>query len=640
MPITGKLPPLVTELDGDLTGLAHAFEEGTAMAEVYSQDMDRVLSDGFHQAGDSSGRAFHDASQEHFDKLFDDIEEHFSVIEDRSFEFGDHAGGKFSDGFEEEVRRRAPKIGRTAGGGFLSGFSDIGESFQRMMVPLLIGAVVLASPAIGALIASAVAVGLGLGFAALGTIIAIAMLPKIAKSFQKLGDPIRAMFKYAITGAFDDALKGVPAIIRKFLPAIGRGLRAIFDAVAPLIRPLTVAIGQGITEVLGGIGTALTQAMPAVQTWISTIPQIATAFSDMLIKITSDPEALSRFITDAANAMAYLITGTGDLIYDLTEIYEWAVKINDQFPFIGWTSQIEGLKILWDGAVSWIQERWNGLKSWFSQRSADVGNWFSQIPGRVRAVFDKIPGFLDDVWHKILFGIGWLVGRMVRWFLDLPDMLKTALKFLWSALWTSFTGIVSLVGGLAYKAIMAVVNWFKALPGRAKQGFIDFKNAVLNFFKDSPSWLYNAGKDIVRGVIRGVKDLGGWALGEIKDFGKDLIKGFKEGIGSHSPSTKFADAAFSIPQGIVVGIGRGAGMVARAVRNIVPIPSTTGTVSGAMGVRYAAGGGAGGGTVVLDNTIYMDGTAVARGLSAPAQRRGNQSGTTGLGNRPRTGFGT
>lgn len=639
MPVTGKMPPLVTELDGDLSGLAHAFEEGTALAEVYADDMDRILSDGFRQAGDSSGREFRDASQDHFDSLFDDIEKHFSVIEDRSFEFGDRSGGSFSDGFEEEVKRRSPRMGRAAGGGFLSGFSDIGESFQRMMIPLLIGAVILASPAIGALIASAVTVGLGLGFAGLGTIIAVTMLPKIAKEFQKLGAPLRAAFKYSVTGAFDDALKGVPRILRAFIPAFGRGLREIFDAVAPLIRPLALNIGKAVTEILGGIGTSLDQAAPAIQTWISTIPQVAQAFSDMLIRITSDPDALSRFISDAANTVVYLVTGLGDLIYYLTEIYDWSVKINDKFPFIGWTTQIEGAKIAWEGVSTWVKDKWNALGSWFSQRSSDVGKWFSSIPGKVREIFAKIPGFLNELWHKIIFGIGWLAGRMVADFLALPGRIGAALKFLWSALWGYFTAVIKLVGGLAYKAVMAVVDWFKKLPGRAQQGFVDFKNAVFKFFRDSPSWLYNAGKDIVRGVINGIRDMGSWAIGKVKDFGGSLIKGFKEGIGSHSPSTKFADAAFSIPQGIVVGIGRGHDMVQRAVRRIVPVPSSA-AVSGAMGVRYNASGGGSGGSVVLDNTIYLDGTAVARGLSAPAQRRANQSGTTGLGTRPRTGFGT
>lgn len=642
MPLTGKLPPLVTELDGNLDGLARSFEEGTAMAEVYAADMDRILSDGFAQAGDNSGSAFRDASQEHFDRLFDDIEEHFTVLEDRTFEFGDRSGSNFSDGFEEQVRRRAPRFGRAAGNGFLDGFSGIGESFQRMMIPLLIGAVIIASPAIAGIIASAVAVGLGLGFAALGTIIAVAMLPKIAKSFAKLADPIRAMFRYAITGAFDDALKGVPKIIRAFLPAFGQGLRDIFDAVAPLIRPLALNIGKGLTEILGAIGTALKQAGPAIQTWISTIPQVAAAFGEMLVKITSDPEALSRFISDAANALSGLITGLGTLIFQLTEIYDWFVKLNDESPIelIGWSRWTQGLVIAWDAASAWVKDKWNALGAWFSQKSSAVGDWFAQIPVKVKAIFEAIPGFLDDVWHKVLYGIGWLAGQIVVYFMNLPTMLADALKLLWNFFWTSFVNIVTLVAGLAGKAVGAVVDWFRKLPGRVWDGLVEFKNAVFKFFKDSPSWLYNAGADIVRGVINGLRSMKSWAMGIIKDWASSILDGFKDALDIHSPSGAFAEASYGIPQGIVAGVMRGADMVARAVRRVVPVPGSAGTVSGAMGVRYGAAGAGGGGQVVLDNVIYMDSVAVARGLSAPAQRRQTQSGTTGLGNRPRTGFGT
>lgn len=642
MAIGGRLPPLTTHLEGDLDDLAATFKEGTALAEEYALEIDQILTEGMRDTGQNSSNAFRDEAGHGFGQFFDDIDAHMAGISEEMGREGERGGERFSDEFDRSSDRRSRRSGRRFGNGLLAGFSDIGESFQRMMIPLLIGAVILAAPAIGALIGSAVAVGLGLGFAALGTVIAVAMLPKVQKAFAALANPIRAMFKFAITGAFDDALIGVPRIIKTYLPGIGRALRDVFDAVAPLLRPLADNLMQGVDAFINGVAVALQQAGPAVQTWIATIPGMAKAFGDMLVEITKDPEALSRFIGDAATFLEAFLVDSGKLIAWLAEVYDWTVKLNDKSPapFIQNPAQsVEGWKTIWAGFTSWFSGVWASFTGWLSGKWNALLAWLATIPPKVSAFFAGLPDFFIGLWHKILYGVGWMAGQFVLYFLHIPEMLGKAVAFLWDFLWTSFTGIVKLVAGLAYKAVMAVVNWFKALPGRVAEGFTEFKTKVTSFFKNAPSWLYQAGKDLIHGLVSGIKDTLGWAIDKAKSAAHDIASGFKSALGISSPSKLSRGFGRFFMQGFGLGLFDEAPNVRSQFNSLV-----SGMGYNAVGAEMGAGmrsasGGAGGGVAYVETTVNIDGQAAVRAITPAAQRTASRSGPTGLGARPSTGFG-
>lgn len=643
MALGGKLPKLTTELDGDLTGLADAFAEGTAMAKAYAQEMDSTLTKGFSESGTHAGQSFRTETEKGISNTFDDIDKHFASAEKSVSAKGRSLGNKFTDEFDKEFTRGARTIGKRGGEGIFGGIADAFESGQRLLIPLLVGAIILASPAIAALISAAVAVGLGLGFAALGTIIAVAMLPKVQKAFATLADPIRATFKYAITGAFDNALLGVPAIIKKYLPGISHALRDVFDAVAPLLRPLTDNLMQGIDALINAFAVSLDQAQPAIQIFISTIPEMFKVIGDFFVEITKDPEALSRFILDAAHAIEEFIAGSGQVISWLTSVYDWAVKLNDQdFEFIGWTRKIEGLKEGWNAFTAWFSAKWSELEVWVKGKAAAVGNWFASIPGAVGRFIGAIPGFFRDALHAAFYELGFFAGKLVQFWLSLPSLAVKAMRGLWSFFSGWFVLIVSTVAGLAGKAVTAVVNWFKSLPSRTAAGWKAFKAAVVSFFSGAPGWLSNAGRDLVVGLVNGAKGAIGWAVDKAKSIAHSITQGFKDALGIKSPSTVFAEIGGNVVAGFVGGVQRSTAMAHGAVQRLVGGPAGGyGSVTPGAGTRaYATAGAPGGGWGSGDIVVQVDGQTIVRASTPAAQRRAARSGPTGLGFRPATGFGT
>lgn len=642
MAVGGKMPPLVTHLEGDLSDLANTFREGTVLAEEYSAEMDHILTDGMSDAGRDSSGAFRERAGDGFDGFFDDIDAHFGELSAQMHKEGDRAGGEFFDGFDDSSRRNSRRAGRRFGSGFFEGFSDLAESAQRMMIPLLIVAAVAASPVIAAVIASAVTIGLGLGFAALGTVIAVAMLPKVAKAFAKLADPIRNMFKYAVTGAFDNALLGVPKIIAAFLPRFRLALRGIFDAVAPLLKPLITALGQGIGDILVSIGNALTSGQSAILTWINTIPEVAGAIGELIETIAKDPEALSRFIGDAATFLTAFITDSGKVIAWLTGVYDWIVKINDASGGLVINNPariVEGLELGWNEFTSWISGKWDQFTAWLGGKWDGFTAWVAQIPGRIEAFFRAIPGFFIDLGHAILFGIGWTLGQLVKLWLNAPSMLVGALKSLWNFFWGWFLTIVGTVIGLAGKAVSGVIGWFKQLPGRSVDTFKELKTKVIDFFKGAPGWLYNAGKDLIMGLIHGIGGALSWAVDKAKSAAHDIAEGFKSALGIHSPSTLAAGFGRFWMHGFAGGVLGSIDVVRSAWGKVVNTmgAGSYGRVGAEMGARVGTGANLGDGD--REAVVELDGQAVGRALIPSTQRTASRSNTTGLGSRTVLGFG-
>jgi hypothetical protein len=619
----------------------------------------------------------------------------------------------------ERLRKLAKTIapdllqsGHDGGKGFLSGFVDGLSGIGQMMMPLLIGGAILASPAIAALIGSAVAVGLGLGFAGLGGILAYLLLPKVKKAFTKTGQLLMKTLTYAVSGAFDDGLLRANKVFQLFIPQFRKQLRGIFDQLGPMLPGLTEGIAGGIGELLTGIGTAIKQITSngSLQTFIDTIPMVAQAVGDFLVDITKDGPALSRFIYDAANAIVGFLEGAGKVIAWLTGVYNWVVKLNDKGPeFIGWTRKLDWLKQNLPIIGHWFADLWrkivDGVKSvghWFADIGRNVWAWlkgagsaiadwwhsvvafFSALPGQIAAYLSALPGRIRAAFtrgvHEAVYLVGYMAGRVVRFFMDLPGRIATWVTRAWTFVTTAFRNgrdatvrfaqelpgrVASFFSQLwhdvttwaartwtsvvawfrrtrddvihwAADAVNSVITWFRGLPGRAAEQGKAFKDRVLSFFADAGKWLYNAGKDIVRGLVSGLKDMWDWAIDKIKSLAHDLKQGFDDAIGRHSPAKAFVESGVDSARGYIVGVMKGLPQVRQAWRQMmsgIPAPAYAGGVSPAMAqtIGRAPTGGYGGGDVIVDNHIQVDGQTILRVLTKPAQRRKARSGVSGLG---------
>jgi len=640
----GYLPPLVTELKGEIRDLAKTFTEGEGLAEAYSEKMDTTLTEGGHMAGKDMAEGFDSEVKQGMDKTWRDAKGRLRDERGKFVSEGKALGDSLVTGLEDAVNGGsggggggsgggAGRAGRRAGLGFVSQFMDGASMIGQSIVPILIGAAIIAAPAIAAAIGAAIAVILPLAFAGIGAMIAVTMLPQVKKAFGALANPIRAAFKYAVSGAFDDALIGAVKQFGKYIPQFKTGLRGVFDAIAPILKPLADSLGKSITVFLGQLRTTLVQSQPVIMQFLKDLPTIVKSVGDLLVKATEDGPALVRFLSDADHFLSEFLSDTGSVIGWLSGVYDWIVKLNDASPieFLGWSRKIEGAKIAWNAFTAWFKKAWTAAGDWIKNSASNVGNWFSKLPGIVWNFIKSIPGFFVRMWHDVLYYVGFFVGSFVKELMALPGQLWTVIKFLWTSGVDQFKRTFAAFVALAKWAVDHIIAWFESSPGRALAAFKALRDGVVKFFKAAPGWLVQAGKDLLSGLWEGIKSYYGWLIGKVKGVATDLLHGFKDALDMHSPSRAFAEVGRMVVAGFVQGILGDTGDAHAALRGLVGGVGGMSVGGGVAGAAYAGAGGYGGGGVYeVHTTIQVDNATLVRAITPGAQRRKSRSGTSGL----------
>jgi hypothetical protein len=571
------LPPIVTRLLGDASDLIQAFAEAKAAQAAFTKSS-TDMGEKVRSSTTKAGRDVDDFTANIVNKMHAG-ESAAAVLKRRLSEVGDEVvhlrkrlasdsanQGLFVDfkkaGDELSKLRKlaqdiAPdllKSGRKGGQSFVAGFVESMSTMGEYVIPILIGLFVLASPAIAGLIGAAVTVGLGLGFAGAGVLIAALLVPKIKMQFTAAGNELKKALLYAISGSFLPAVRNAMLEFRSYIKGFGVQFRRIFDGLAPALKPLADALGQGITVFLKTIADAIPQIMPALMTFISTIPMVMKAVADFLVKITSNGPALSRFISDAAYAISGFLESAGDVIAWLEGVYLWVVKVNEKFPFTNWSGDVKWIKGilkdlgdfftgLWDSIVAGVESvgRWfaglgKGIWNWIKSIGSAIGGfvtgvlaWFAALPGKISAFFAALPGriagFISQMAHRTAYWVGWMVGRWIRFIMDLPGKVLAVITYVWA--WTTRK---------TSEAIAAVIAEVKALPGQIGRFFSMVWTAVTTWvaktWQSAVLWFGRTKKSIIEHVAAAIsaavaffKGLPARAGTELKSF-KDRVVGF------------------------------------------------------------------------------------------------------------------
>lgn len=590
------LPPVVTQLLGDASDLLRAFAEAKAAQKAFTAGA-TDMSDKVHASTTKAGRDVDEFTDLVVRKMHAG-ESAAAVLKRSMRQLGDevhtlrrrlgtegaHQGlyVEFRRASDELARMRnlarriAPELlegARTAGQRFGLEFAGAFAGMGKMIIPAIIAMIVLASPVIASLIGAAVAVGVGLGFAGIGVLIAALLLPGVKKQFAVIGGNFKKAFLHAVTGGFDDALGHALGEFNRMIPTFGAQLRRIFDSIAPALVPLSDALAVGLKLFLAEMMQIIPQIMPALLTFIQTIPDMMEAVAMFLVAITKDGPALSRFILDAANAIMAFLEGSAKVIAWLEAAYLWIVKLNDAFPIMGWQRQVIGLGIaieavknffvdLWSKIVgaakavgSWFADLGRAIWGWLTDAGGAVADWFNAtvrwfqlLPGRVVGFLASMPARVTAVVsrmaHQALFWVGWLVGQWYRFMTEAPGKIVAAVAFAWAWISRKFS-----------EGVAATIANIRAFPGQVASFFAALWASVTAWvartWSSVTSWFARTRQDMINKILSGInavigffKTLPGRAGAEAKSF-KDRIVAFFSGA---------KDWLFSAGQAIVRGI--------------------------------------------------------------------------------------
>lgn len=248
----------------------------------------------------------------------------------------------------------------------------------------------------------------------------------------------------------------------------------------------------------------------------------------------------------------------------------------------------DNLLKIWENVKKSASEKWGeflsymqGIPNKVSEIIASIGDWFSQLPS------------------KIGFGLGYALGTITKWALDVYEYLKNKIPEIISSVGKWFGGMKDKIGESIDKFFTETLpRWkqnvsnffFENIPeiiSNAADKFMKFKDQVgesigkfitetlpkwkenvisffsnkvpeiikevKGFFGDFKNQMMDVGENIVRGLWDGIENMVGWIGDKISGFVQGVINGFKEGFDEHSPSK----VAFKIGDFWTVGLGNG-----------------------------------------------------------------------------------
>ena len=415
MAADGYLPPLVTELKADVSGLRKGIDDAKAMVKKYKEDVDG-LGEGFKKTkkeSDGAGKGVSDferlvrqkmrsgesavsAARTEWERL------HRVIRETR----GSLAKGGGSDNDHEILKNALKdvaalgsiaadfgiKLGDATGKGLANGAAAGGPYVQTAVAVAIIGAVAIAAPVIGAAIATAVTFGLGIAVLGLGAMI-LKERPKVQKAWEKLTETSSGVFKRSAASLeqpFIQAIKHITREFRKWEPM----LAGIFGASSPLVMPLTEGITGFITGLLPGILQAIVNAQPAFEAFKTGFPLVGQALGEFFRIITENKEDIKLFTDDSMNAIARTILAIAYLISFLVSAYAWIRRTSDSV-ISAVTSITNTIVGWWNSAVEWVRQLFKGLGE------SIMNGIISGVKWRAEAMKNSIVDAVKSAWRAV-----------------------------------------------------------------------------------------------------------------------------------------------------------------------------------------------------------------------------------------------
>ncbi|MGX1908996.1 phage tail protein [Streptomyces phaeochromogenes] len=388
---------------------------------------------------------------------------------------------------------------------------------------------------------------------------------------------------------------GFGGLLQAFLPAsagMTGGLVSMSEAFANwatslkgsegFARFLEMASAGGDT--LGSLASAAVQLLVALGPLIGITTQLATWLAKV-ISATPTPvlTALATVIGTVTVAMklwaiAQALVAARNRIWTATQ---WQLNASMFASPIFWVIAavvaLIAIIVLIATKTTWFQTAWE--YTWNAIKA--VTAWVVSAVGATLAWFGTLPG-------KFAGWIGaakdWVVTKfteMVAWVRGVPGRIGAALGSLLGVLRSSATNAFNAFRAAAVSRATAFVSWVAGLPGRISRGIGSLSGLLVS-----------KGKDVIRGLWNGIKSMGSWLKNQLIGFAKGMIPGpIAKALGISSPSKLMADQIGRwIPAGVAQGVTANAGVLDKAMSNLVTTPTPSMAMGMGAGVGAAVGG--------------------------------------------------
>lgn len=493
---------------------------------------------------------------------------------------GKSFGRRFSNSAGQALGKMGKDLGSKIGPALKSTLSGIGDVIGPVLgkagtaVAFTFGAAFVATaggiigPALAAAITAALGVGLGLGLIGIG-VIALKSLKPVEKAFKGLGDTLKSVGREAAKPLLKPLLGSIE-ILRADLKFLQPQFQSIFKGIAPMVKPITMALSSfsanvldGIKASLPGINAAMTgfaRILPTVGKWLGDFFKTIFENEDLIDNTT---EGIMRLVFGPLKLLGPIISGLNVLF----GVWNNAVRlmadsnvfgqIGDQImAFVdGGTGAIGRIKDAWGPLATAIQNVWDKLKAFAGEDDVGkLGTRFQEVVASIKAAWGPLKEFLGVVWEEALafvrrlwdeYFVPWWEGTAKPW---LEQAFRTAFEMAWNA-------AVSVVGSKLGQIRTRISNGINALPGMIRAGLASIPGIFRGALTSAHNAAISAIAALISGVVSRLRGLIGQARGALAGI-RNAIVGAFAGAGGW-----LANAGSQIISGLLGGIRAGFGRV-------------------------------------------------------------------------------
>ncbi|NML50534.1 hypothetical protein HHL19_12775 [Streptomyces sp. R302] len=440
--------------------------------------------------------------------------------------------------------------------------------------------------------------------------IALGLFGTKSEDMQKaiLGlDPSNAVSALGkIEGATDAAGNMMRDTAAHRFEAFKRGLmQGVVDVIGAYVVPALMTGADAAVAIGKGFATAGQYVADNSGIFLSIATAITVVILPALIQW-----AIQQGITATAVVTGWVTTATASVTSAATQVASSWATIG------GWVAMAG--RALWAGAVvvgQWVLMATQSLVQAARMAAAwliamgPIGLVIAAVVGLVVLIvkyWDEIVAATEAAWDWIVETVTGAGKATVEWFTSWKiwetiaqkwQATKDGTKRLWNDLTEWIRGIPGRIVG--YFSGWNIAGTISGHWERAKAGAIEKGRALVDWARGLPASISNGigdlggllvekGRNLIQGLWNGIKGMGGWLKGQLVSFAKTMIPGpIASALGIASPSRVMAKIGRWIPPGLVRGIDRTKGMVARAMETLVPTPTLPSF--GGMGAPALAG---------------------------------------------------
>lgn len=180
-------------------------------------------------------------------------------------------------------------------------------------------------------------------------------------------------------------------VFNNLIPAVGRFVAAVFEAVPGLLEIGLNSISESISEAFGGIIDAET-----VKIAIESIAGAFAAFAatEAVIALPGLIDKISTAITGLSlNPVSLAIAAIAGIIIALTQLWNSNEQFRD-FVTSTWNAIMSFLSNLWASISSTAVNTWNGI-------SSSISGVVNKISSVISTVFNTVKSVITNVWNGI-----------------------------------------------------------------------------------------------------------------------------------------------------------------------------------------------------------------------------------------------